>query len=153
MNNNFKVDKLELPGELGLGEMIKFVSNNIYGILIVIVMIILGTAYVVYNNIADNEGMSTLSNIHNNAPELKNIEILNNLEKKEHEDDKSCIKLKDTYDRECKVIKDKFNCDSRYCCTWSKMGNGFQCVGDKKEGFANNLDGGYYQNKQNKQNK
>ena len=87
MNNNFKVDKLELPGELGLGEIIKFVSNNIYGILIVIVMIILGTAYVVYNNIADNEGMSTLSNMHNNAPEVKNIEILNNLEKKEKNPD------------------------------------------------------------------
>ena len=55
MNNNFKIDKLELPGELGLGEIIKFVSNNIYGILIVIVMIILGTIYVVYNNINENE--------------------------------------------------------------------------------------------------
>ena len=54
MNNNFKIDKLELPGELGLGEIIKFVSNNIYGILIVIVMIILGTIYVVYNNINEN---------------------------------------------------------------------------------------------------
>ena len=63
MDNNFKVDKLELPGELGLGEIIKFVSNNIYGILIVIVMIILGTVYVVYNNINENEGMTTLKHI------------------------------------------------------------------------------------------
>ena len=147
-NNNFKIDKLELPGELGLGEIIKFVSNNIYGILIVIVMIILGTIYVVYNNINENEGMTTLKNIHNSSPEHNKMEILNNLEKREDEDDKTCRKIKDTYDKECKSIKDKFNCNTKYCCVWSKMDNGFQCVGGNENGaFRGSSDKYYYRNK------
>ena len=100
------------------------------------------------NNINENEGMTTLKNIHNSSPEHKKMEILNNLEKREDEDDKTCRKIKDTYDKECKSIKDKFNCNTKYCCIWSKMDNGFQCVGGNENGaFQGSSDEYYYRNK------
>jgi hypothetical protein len=149
MENN-----LDLLKELGLIEIINFISNNIYGILIVVVMLILGTIYVVYNNISIDkefnfkESMISISSIEIPDEKKKNIEIRNNLEKTDDEKDEKCNKLTDTYDRKCKEIKDKFNCNTKYCCAWSKTKNDFTCVGGDKRGpFKGKTDEYYYRNK------
>ena len=73
----------------------------------------MGCALSEMNNLEEGESVSSkLPSVQDYKNLLKEME---RLEKTEDDDDKTCRKLKETYNKECKIIKDKANCNSSFC--------------------------------------